>query len=750
MAKDRKKLLHIHSSVNDKQPTPETLAIGELAVNNAEGNAFISLKNSNGGVVRFSEDGTIVNWMDYKEVFPYKGYVRGENDNENGTLEESDLVNNKSNLIIRLNQVASANSDHGEEVNDAKDIYGNTIKEGEGGIAIDMSRYAMIDANPSFSSVTTTDHAEFNGATHVKGETFDVNVSGRLTEKGQDALMYGTASTTIGGDGTTTSSNITYYRNPKGSPCDISATTVDGALDEVLDRSKVKYSSITTTSDTAEKRSSYTTHTIYQDNGECDNKFSFQVNDTIVSMSSSTEDASSEILKKYTLWQYIGDEKKEIGVIDIPKDHILKDVAIVNGHWDGTTWTDCPNGDNTCTWYIKLTWNVFDPTSGHTNDKVTYIAANDLVQDYNFNNSNAVTFTVNYDGKKTQVGADLTVQIKNNNGNGTKTFEKGSGTHSLDSYKITCSSGDVRTNNAANWEYDPFEAAQTFKVPTDASLINRNTFTVSYGATSGKQAQTYDPGQGALNTARNSSLTIPSDVAHLNRGTLTFGSGSFAANSYDATSNKTVNVPTDIDHIAKRDLTVNFGIATGQTNTTYNGGTSRTITIPTAVSHLSRGTLTFDSGSFTPNTYDATVDQTVNIPTSFKHMSEFSNNCYTFANDICMANNTIAAKGFYASSDRNLKENIQVVPKGDYSKADQVAFKSFNFKDDDTKTKTYGVIAQDVQAAGLNEIVHTSESGSLNVDYISLLILKMASLENTVGQLKLRVSELEEKLKKNE
>ena len=51
MSKDRKKLLHIHSSVNDKQPTPATLELGELGVNNAKGNAFISTKNSDGEVV---------------------------------------------------------------------------------------------------------------------------------------------------------------------------------------------------------------------------------------------------------------------------------------------------------------------------------------------------------------------------------------------------------------------------------------------------------------------------------------------------------------------------------------------------------------------------------------------------------------------------------------------------------------------------------------------------------------------------
>jgi hypothetical protein len=41
MAKDRKKLLHIHSSIADKQPTPATLEVGEIAVNNAANQEFL-------------------------------------------------------------------------------------------------------------------------------------------------------------------------------------------------------------------------------------------------------------------------------------------------------------------------------------------------------------------------------------------------------------------------------------------------------------------------------------------------------------------------------------------------------------------------------------------------------------------------------------------------------------------------------------------------------------------------------------
>ena len=35
MAKDRRKVQHIHSSVPDKQPTPATLEVGEIATRNS-------------------------------------------------------------------------------------------------------------------------------------------------------------------------------------------------------------------------------------------------------------------------------------------------------------------------------------------------------------------------------------------------------------------------------------------------------------------------------------------------------------------------------------------------------------------------------------------------------------------------------------------------------------------------------------------------------------------------------------------
>lgn len=1392
MSKDRKKLLHIHSSVNDKQPTPATLELGELGVNNAKGNAFISTKNSNGEVVRFSEDETIIGWMEQKEVFPYEGYMRGADNSQVDGVTEQDLLDNKSNLIIKLNQVVPENTDYSpydEKVNGAKDIYGNLIspissggyKDGAG-LAIDMSKYAMIGANPSFSSITTTCHAAFNGTTEIKGkgdgcgsnfavevanvcidasdtlneygvnhsnfgtscdgtkisndttlkgkkifidspsgdltvdiqacnhisgrtndfvirecqdnggkveiDTTDIDVSASTTDvkscdrisavtndfqvkecaangkagissttisnsantidekactsisevtnqfnvtectdgqgtttiksckkfnvksndivleqcgnsgetkinscKGISAVtdnfivdqcnsgttrihsckeitlesknitltdgdcgngqttievndlclvgerkinVYGdetnvgldcdnskTATNTrvfgkgtlittkatpstyasennietvaaqditenadrdinetagrninetatgdinesttngnisesakninntasndicdtaannatfygvnltrlgitcdgaskttqleLGGDGVcvdatdrasmyganksdlgincadnnrsaltrvsgdtvneggnivntnaetsinetapiinetaTTSINeqaqtiiesgsssisntaptlnysgnttnisgdtlvnidangnggdvavhakdditvyaedllcesgntvtifageggkltiggnscdgntsgtypITYVRRPKTGTCDIHATTVDDALDEVYGRSRISLTSTAHTDSSSSSNYSYTEYTLHQDTGDCDVAIPFTVKETIVAMSAETYPASSELLKKYTLWQYVGSERKEIGEINIPKDHILKDVSVVWGTFDGSTFTPCTQASEDCHWYIKLVWNVFDPSTSHSDDKVTYLPADDFIKDINEDNSNTdrgANVDVWYDGKQNWVSATTKVTIKNADGTGTKEFSRANGFHSLNSYTLNSVSGDVKTANAAtNWTYDPFDKKVTITAATDASHINRKTVSWSYGDVKSAAGASYDPGDGTVNTfgdTRTMSFVIPQSVDNINRGTLEVTHNGFTntydpANAstwtlphssltatYEATSGKSgsvvfdtsadknISIPTCVNHLNRHTIKFQSGSTSTFDNQTYDPGkdcanSAETINIPTSVSHLNRGSftvrhcnqeVTFDpstdtsitmshstlsythngftgtydpctGGTFTAphsaltinygvtcgsseavnKTYDTSAAKTIVIPKTISDitggaikLNNCSGDCITVGADICMTANTIAAKAFYSKSDENAKENIQPLIHLDYSKIDKVEFKSFNFKDDETKTKTYGVIAQQVNAAGFNELVHTDESGALNVDYISLLILKIASLENKVNELSREIKNL--------
>ena len=94
----------------------------------------------------------------------------------------------------------------------------------------------------------------------------------------------------------------------------------------------------------------------------------------------------------------------------------------------------------------------------------------------------------------------------------------------------------------------------------------------------------------------------------------------------------------------------------------------------------------------------------------------------------------ITAKSFYQSSDKRLKYNIKDISDEDIKKAESIKLKSFNFKSNNDFH--YGVIAQDLEEKGLNDIVSEKEDGYKSVDYISLLVLKVAALEKEIKDLK--------------
>lgn len=235
MAKDRKKLIHIHSSISDKQPTPQSLEVGEIAVNNAANQEFLSIKNSEDKVKRFSSDEQMITWMEKKEVMPYVGYVRGgagpsatsaatptaDNYGSYGILE-SDLSGNTSEIVIKLNQVVASSTTKHERVNGSKDKYGEDVNpttdsgvNDGAGFFIDMSRYAMQGANPEFSGITNTCYTNLNGTTKIKGvngacgSLLEITVNSAKTDIETANTEITSATTVIGTNTTTISGNTT-------------------------------------------------------------------------------------------------------------------------------------------------------------------------------------------------------------------------------------------------------------------------------------------------------------------------------------------------------------------------------------------------------------------------------------------------------------------------------------------------------------------------------------------------------------
>ena len=98
------------------------------------------------------------------------------------------------------------------------------------------------------------------------------------------------------------------------------------------------------------------------------------------------------------------------------------------------------------------------------------------------------------------------------------------------------------------------------------------------------------------------------------------------------------------------------------------------------------------------------------------------------------ATKNITASAFYESSDKNLKEDITSISVIDLAR--DIQLKEFRFRADGIKR--YGVIAQDLLEEGLDNLVSTKDN-HLTVDYISLLCLKIAQLEEEIKKIKMKL-----------
>ena len=101
-------------------------------------------------------------------------------------------------------------------------------------------------------------------------------------------------------------------------------------------------------------------------------------------------------------------------------------------------------------------------------------------------------------------------------------------------------------------------------------------------------------------------------------------------------------------------------------------------------------------------------------------------------------NCTMTTGAYFTTSDERLKSNIIGVTEDEIEKAKKVDLKSFNLKRDGKKH--FGVVAQEVETAGLGELVNTDSEGMKSVDYTSLLILKIAELEKEIKDLKNQIN----------
>ena len=100
---------------------------------------------------------------------------------------------------------------------------------------------------------------------------------------------------------------------------------------------------------------------------------------------------------------------------------------------------------------------------------------------------------------------------------------------------------------------------------------------------------------------------------------------------------------------------------------------------------------------------------------------------------------TMQAYNVYIRSDKAYKENIKKIESAT-DKVNQINGYTYNIKDSNDKTRTVGVIAQEVEKI-LPEAVTMNDEGKRQVNYNGLIAL----LVNSVNELTARVKELEAK-----
>ena len=205
---------------------------------------------------------------------------------------------------------------------------------------------------------------------------------------------------------------------------------------------------------------------------------------------------------------------------------------------------------------------------------------------------------------------------------------------------------------------------------------------------------------GSTNFSANKSFVIPSSTAHITKSALNYAAGTFSSGSYDTTAAKTINVPTSIEHLSS----------------SWNS-TSKVLTV---------------GGKVSASTLTVTGDASLNAVT---------------ASTITSTGNITSQGSIFSTSDIRMKDNISDINTSELELLQQVKLKSFNYKDDETKRKVYGVIAQDIEAAGYTSLIHEDEQGTKSVDYTSFLILKIAQLEFLLNATRQQMNGLNAKIK---
>lgn len=102
---------------------------------------------------------------------------------------------------------------------------------------------------------------------------------------------------------------------------------------------------------------------------------------------------------------------------------------------------------------------------------------------------------------------------------------------------------------------------------------------------------------------------------------------------------------------------------------------------------------------------------------------------------------TVTCQRVSQTSDRRMKKRVRDVRRDDTDRARDVRLVEFVYRHGRDRSRKYGVVAQELEDAGLGNLVAEDGSGMKSVDYTALLCLKVRMLERRVAALENGVPE---------
>ncbi len=298
------------------------------------------------------------------------------------------------------------------------------------------------------------------------------------------------------------------------------------------------------------------------------------------------------------------------------------------------------------------------------------------------------------------------------------------------------------------WNTDAQHTPTTVTIPFSQIFNPDNYYTkAEVNALQAAQDNKISTISGSVNTISGNVNTISGDVQTLKT------SVSANTNSISTLTERVSGITNNVNAISGDVINLQNQItaATGDTSALND----KLNAISGNVNSITSSTLTLQKNGTSIGTFKPGTSTTINIPipTSVTGLTDYNTTTSTLSLPTTNISGTLNVSGpIYSTSDVNLKENINDVDFLKKVAAHDVKIKEFNFKDDPNKSKVYGVIAQEVESQGLGEVVTTKDDGHKAVDYTSLMLLKIAYLENenallhsSLNKLQMRIEQLENK-----